>query len=430
MNVLLLSNQLIDYSIIKKILKTDELKVTIYESKTFYVINKKPISKTKYNYFKKCLTEYRKRYNPIIINSLAHLNKDIEYNYFDMLDLEIEKELEHIGKTINFIKHYNPMFLLNHVHRQYWIDNHKTFTFNIFYKWCRETLNIFPKPIGGKWSYDKDNQNTMPKEIYDSIDEIKEIYFPTNREDAKSWLKQFIRYKLNMFGPYQDTILEKNLILWHAGISPMLNMGLLLPIEVIKLIPSSDQWSKKVISSYEGFLRQLFWREYMAMIYRVNIKIKNTFNSINKLPTSWYSITNKITGIELIDKKIVQSIKYGYLHHIERLMLIGNFMLLASFKPIDVYDWFMRNFIDAHHWVMVGNVYHMLLWTTGRVMTQRPYIASSTYLKKMAKMSVEDCKKWDEYYMKFIIKNKSILSHTYMSSGHLKRANNLKNKVI
>lgn len=431
MNVLLLSTQLIDKVIVGKIIKKvsskdTTVKLTLYESPSFYKVNDIPVSNVKKKYFKDCLSNYVKQTpNTTIVSSLTQLTAKLYY-YFEFMDDDLEDSLKTIAKSqgISFIRLYNPMFILSSDDRESWIKSHETFTFNVFYKHCRVTHNIFPKPIGGSWVYDDENQQRLPKKLYDELPEVKEITFPTDRQGALKWLKQFVKTKLQMFGPYQDVITDKSIILWHAGISSMLNMGLILPHEVIKLIPS--QWPKTHISSYEGFLRQLFWREYMCMVYRAQFPIKNIFKSNVSLDASWYTGAPVITGISLIDTKINQAITQGYLHHIERLMLVGNIMLLLQIKPLDVYTWFMCEFVDAHHWVMVGNVYHMLLWASGRVITQRPYIASSTYLKRQARMSDEDCTLYDKYYMNFILKNQNILKHTYMISGHLKRARTLK----
>lgn len=444
MDVLLLSTQLIDKNYIRKFLMSDNsggkitnssLKITVYESPSFYTINGISISDTKKKYFKDCLRKYVKQNKCKVIKDLSQLTQKV-YHYFELMDFEIEEELVTISKkkNIQFIEHYNRMFLLDAEQRSYWMNNHKTYTFNVFYKYCRTTLGIFPNPIGGKWVYDEDNQKRLPDELYDELPEMDKISFPTDRKSSIKWLRQFINTRLDMFGPYQDVITDKNILLWHAGISPMLNMGMIIPHEAIIMIPR--EWPSSHISSYEGFLRQLFWREYMCMIYRTQFKVNNIFSSNVKLDKSWYIASGKTnsnidiyTGIKLIDMKISQAIKQGYLHHIERLMLVGNIMLLMQIKPIDVYTWFMCNFVDAHHWVMDGNVYHMLLWASGRTITQRPYIASSTYLKRQANMSDEDCELYDKYYMDFILKNKKILKHTYMISGHLKRAAMLKKKL-
>lgn len=427
MNVLLLSNQLIDPEIIKKALKVDKINITIYESETFYVINKVPVSETKRKYFKHALLEYTMYHKAKVVKTIEQL-KSTTYHHFEFLDIEIEDRLKEA--KISLVEHPNPMFLLTRQHRESWIKTHKSFTFNVFYKYHRVLLDIFPKPIGGKWTYDEDNQQKVPMAVYNKLAIIDEIKFPTNRLDAQKHLRDFVKHKLDMFGPYQDAIVDKNIILWHSGLSPMLNLGLLLPREVVKLIP--DKWPKAQISSYEGFLRQLFWREYMALVYRAEIPIKNIFRSQKNLNSSWYKIDDKpIIGIKLIDQKIKQAIRIGYLNHIERLMLVGNIMLLMQFKPDTVYTWFMCNFIDAHHWVMVGNVYHMLLFASGRCITQRPYIASTTYLRKQLTpgLTEDEYALYDKYYMNFVLKNINIIKHTYMSSGHIKRAKMLKQTI-
>ena len=422
-NFLLLSNQLIDPDLIAGIFRSTPIKIFLYKYKGFFKINGNPITDTKKKYFLQCIKEYissNKKHDITLITTLQGL-KNIEYNHFDFMDFDVEDECKKY--KLKLVKHHNPMFLLDYEQRDMWVTHSYPFVFGTFYKWCRKTLNLYPKPIGGKWTYDESNQNRLPEEKQKELPKTTIVQFPTNRNNASHWLHKYMETKLELFGPYQDAISRENVLLWHSGISPMLNLGLLLPSDVISLIPDAKKWNAKNISSYEGFFRQLIWREYMAMIYRVQVKIENIFKSNKSLPVSWYKKQSVITGLEIIDEKINQTLNCGYLHHIERLMLVGNFMLLASIKPVDVYDWFMRCFVDAHHWVMVGNVYHMLLWASGRIMTQRPYIASVTYLKRMVThISAEDCALWDKYYAKFIISNLNILKHTYMMTGHIKRA--------
>lgn len=419
-SILLLSNQLLDPTIIKselaKVNLDTNIHITIYEPSSFYKIYGQPVSNTKKRYFKTCLSNYVHKHHCKVITDLKQLKGD-PIHFFDPLDKEIEEEIFKLKTTM--IKHNTPTMLISSIDRLNYSKS-GSFVFAAFYKHFRQRLNIFPKPVGGKWSYDDQNQSGLPKNI--DIPKVDKIEFPTTREASLKWLDSFAKHKLAHFGKYQDAISTENLILWHAGISPMLNMGLILPIEVLKKIPHS--WPKDKISSYEGFLRQLFWREYMCMVYYADIPIKNIFHSNVNLPQSWFDVKVKeITGLKIIDQKIIQAIEYGYLHHIERLMLVGNFMLIAQIKPIDVYKWFMCLFVDAHHWVMHANVYHMLLWCSGRVTTQRPYIASSTYLYRMIdNVDKEDLANWDKIYAKFILRNIGVLSKTYLISGHIKKA--------
>lgn len=419
LHVLLLSNQLFNVQFLKRYFK-NEIVIVVYEPVSFYHINHKHATDVKKKYFRDCLTNYLKETKAKLIHKLDDLSQT-EYHYFDFLDFTIESQITRVAKT-NFIKHDSPMFLLNSLQRDSYAKDKATFLFASFYKHFRQELGIFAKPIGGKWSYDEENQKPLTNEVYNAFSEIKDINFPTTRKDAIQSLRTFIKNKLSVFGPLQDIIIDKNSVVNHSCISMVLNMGLIFPHEVIKLLPDGNKWSNKTRASIEGFLRQLFWREYMAVIYRAKLPVKNIFGSKVKLPNSWFELRDKITGNTLVDTKIAQAIKFGYLNHIERLMLVGNFMLLAQFDPDDVYTWFMCCFVDAHDWVMVGNVYHMLLYASGKTVVTRPYIASSTYLKKQAKMSPEDCAMWDAVYSRFVLKQSKLLRHMYMTTGHIKKA--------
>lgn len=419
-DIFLLSNQLVSPVYIKKYSQS----VVIYEPASFYSINGQPVTSTKSRYFKSCLTEYiadlkSAGWQVRLVKTLDVRNKT--FICFDFMDYAVEKEIASWQKShsITLIYKPNPMFLLSTEQRNTYAQSKKTFIFANFYKQFRLELGIFPKPYGGQWSYDKDNRKPLDRPVV----KMSHIEFPTNRKSSLVWLRKFATTRMKLFGPYEDAMSDSNLLLWHSGISPMLNMGLLVPSEVIDLIPGPGQWSTTMRSSYEGFLRQLFWREYMAMVYRAKIPQQNIFNCKTSLPKSWYGTKLPITGIEIVDSKIVQAVNYGYLHHIERLMLVGCFMLIAEIHPDHVYSWFMRCFVDAHHWVMVGNVYHMLMWCSGRRITPRPYIGSTTYLGRMASyMSKADRAAWDVVYGSFIKKNTTILKHVYMMSGHIKRA--------
>lgn len=443
-NILLNYNQLFKIPLISKLVSKSagksigkSLVIYLYENPRIYKYADRRASHCKTTYFKTCIAQYIKcvKSCKIIIKHIASIIDlpTANYYYFDFLDHEVADEVENkVSLRCTFTQLDSPSFLLSSEQRKSYAAHGPPFTFNTFYNHARAELNCFPNAK----NYDKDNRSSL-KNTSIKIPELYEIHFPTDYAGAAKWLNNFVKHRLPSFGDYQDAVTDKNLLLSHAGISPMLNMGLLLPADVINKIPTS--W-KTHAASYEGFLRQLFWREYMAVIYVANIKVKNIFRSNKRIPDGWYEAKNRngnesskannkavyITKIPLINQKILQAIQYGYLHHIERLMLIGNYILLNSYSPEECYNWFMANFVDAHHWVMVGNVYHMLMWSTGRIMSHKPYIASATYLNKMViGMSDADLAEWDKFYKKFILKNANILQHTYMISGHLKRARSL-----
>ena len=306
-----------------------------------------------------------------------------------------------------------------------------------FYKFQRKRLNILMKngkPIGGKLTYDKLNRKSLPKNHNFKFFEPKElknkyieeaqkyvnklfpknygdgkIYFPINHRESKKWFKKFLNKRLNNFGEYQDAIDKDNNFLFHSVISPMLNIGLLTPKYVIDEV--LKKYNGKNINDIEGYVRQVIgWREfsrYMYLFYYEKMKNGNHFNNRKKLTKDLYEGS---TGIPILDKSIKDGFKYGYLHHILRLMVVGNYMNLSQIHPHEVYKWFMEFAIDSYDWVMINNVYSMVLYADGGLSTTKPYISSSNYLKKMSNFpSGEWEKKWDKKYKEFIKNNKKKL---------------------
>lgn len=221
------------------------------------------------------------------------------------------------------------------------------------------------------------------------------------RESAILRLRQFCRERLVRFGDYQDAMVaetEKFPILYHSGISHTLNIGLIQPREVVDMI--LDEWNKSTnripLSAVEGFIRQVIgWREYCRYIYVFwgeHIRASNEMNGTRKLTNAWY---NGTTGWTPVDTAIRQAFHYGYLHHIQRLMIMGNIMNLLRFHPHEVYRWFMEFAIDSYEWVMVYNVYSMILYADGGMTTTKPYISSSAYIYKMSNGRFKRDGLWD-----------------------------------
>jgi deoxyribodipyrimidine photolyase-related protein len=235
--------------------------------------------------------------------------------------------------------------------------NKKNYYHDNFYKWQRKRLNILienrEQPIGGKWSFDKENRNAYDKNYKEDkiitysnkyIEEAKSyiknnfnnnfglveyIYYPITHEDARIHLKNFIKKRLETFGKYQDGI-SKNVIFGsHSILSPLLNIGLITPDIIIDEVLYYYNTNNKSLVSVEAFIRQLIgWRSYVRFIYIYHgseMKTMNRLNHKKKLPKSWY---NEGTKIRIVDDMIIKVKKYGYLHHIERLMIMGNIGLL------------------------------------------------------------------------------------------------------
>ena len=283
-----------------------------------------------------------------------------------------------------------------------------------FYKHQRKRRKLLlekdGKPIGGKWTYDSDNrlkfpksetvpvvhfpkENTFIKEAkkyvtqhfpanYGTLD--GPLFFVSTYKEAEDWLCDFIENRLQNFGVYEDAMVVKEHLLHHSALTPMLNTGLLTPKQVLDKVLEYAAKQDIPLNSLEGFVRQIIgWREFIRIVYvREGSKQRtgNYWNFKRKIPASFWTGT---TGILPIDQTIKKVLQTGYCHHIERLMVLGNFMLLCEFDPDEVYRWFMELFIDAYDWVMVPNVYGMTQFADGGLMTTKPYISSSNYLMKM-----------------------------------------------
>jgi deoxyribodipyrimidine photolyase-related protein len=239
-----------------------------------------------------------------------------------------------------------------------------------------------------------------------------DIGYPYTFNDVKRWLDKFLKERLPYFGKYEDAILEGCDWMYHSGLSVFLNMGMLTPSYVLERL---KRYKNIDIASYEGFIRQVFgWREYARAYYvkvPPSVYTKNVFHASAKLPSYWYNpIQSKHT---LIRQTITDAWNTGYLHHIRRLMVLANFMTLSNIHPNGVFNWMYEFSMDSWDWVMVFNVYSMGTWSDGGYAMRKPYISSSKYLQRMARMKdPEDIQMWDDMYSKFLKKHKDILLHT------------------
>ena len=320
----------------------------------------------------------------------------------------------------------NPNFLFTNEMCEKYRKKTKKFFFNAFYMWGKKELDIMPKIK----SQDKDNRKSMPKGlkipkvpsnkskyIKPAISYVNKNFpknygntynfmFPVEHKTAKSWLKSFIKNKFKNFGPYQDFIHKENNTLFHSIMSSSINIGLINPSDILKEIFKIK--SKIPINSFEGYVRQLFWREYQRYCSKYyNFKNKNYFGNNKKLTKAWY---NGTTGIKPIDDCIENAFDTAYLHHIERLMVVGNFMNISKIKPSEGYRWFMEFSCDAYEWVMNQNVLDMVFFVTGGDTMRRPYASSSNYILKMSNYKRDDwCDEWDKRYKNFLKTNKEKL---------------------
>lgn len=417
------------------------------------------------------LDVWKKRVKYINVDSYKSSIKSIckKYDqliYYNPTEIIIEQEFEKY-KNCQII-YDTPLFLLNldDIETYAKIVNGKNYVHANFYKWMRTKFNILVtksgKPIGGSWSYDTDNRKTWPssnklKDLYQFnyntgpyvTDAIKYVnmnfgknpgstkfYLPIDFKSVKKYFKNFLTQRLRNFGPYEDAVNSKINVGYHSLISPLLNIGLLTPVYVIKSTLDFISKNKIPISSSEGFIRQIIgWREFVRLMYVVNHDVMtklNYFKHNQKLDRNiWYKFPAKSTEFEFIDQMIYDVHETAYLHHIQRLMYIGNWFILNRVKPSECYDWFMTFFIDSYNWVMMANVYAMSQWSTGRLMMTRPYFSSSSYISKMSDYKkntydiVVDGKKyswndvWDALYWQFIADNRNTFKSNYSISSQV-----------
>ena len=306
-----------------------------------------------------------------------------------------------------------------------------------FYKEVRKKSGILlgsdGNPVGGKWSFDEDNRNKLPKDIsIPKFPKIKEtnhtkklkpiieklfkdhpgstdhFWFATEYDDVVKLLNFFIKEKSNLFGDYEDAVDQKDNILFHSALSPYINLGLITPEFIIQKVLEFHKKNKIRMNSLEGYIRQVIgWREFMRGIYQGNSKEMETgnfFKQNRKMKSSWYEAN---TGLPPLDYAIKNAVNHGWSHHIERLMILSNIMNLCEIKPTVVYKWFMEMFVDSSDWVMVPNVYGMGLFSVGGIFATKPYICGSAYFMKMMDFKKgEWCNTMDGLYWRFIERNR------------------------
>ena len=356
---------------------------------------------------------------------------------FDPVDILVKKEFEdHDTELKNKRAFLFSKSELQSFHTDN--ENKKRIMHKNFYTWSLSKFPKLQKYIDK--SYDDENrkvykdkrrifkiQHNTSKNVKEALSYVQNRFpnnygsmntfiYPTTHKEATKWFRKFLNYRLIHYGDYQDSINEEDPFLFHSVLSSSLNIGLLNIEYVIDnaLKYYSKHTNKIKINNFEGFIRQLIgWREYMKYVYEYyydDLISSNYLKNMMKLNKSWYDGTTKLSPVNNVIK---QTLKYGYMNHIQRLMIILNAMTLYEIAPKDIYIWFTEMSIDSYDWVMVSNVYAMG-FANDKFMS-RPYISSSNYVTKMMgytsgqKANHENkmwIKEWNDLYRKFICKKK------------------------
>lgn len=314
---------------------------------------------------------------------------------------------------VNFIP--NNQFLWSEADFKEWKKDRKRLVMEDFYREGRKRFDILmegDQPVGNQWNFDKENRkppkdqlkppspilfepDQITQDVIQQVKNLKNIslygelepfYWGVTRQQAQKALQHFIEENIPKFGTYQDAMVTGEETMWHALISPYLNLGLLQPIEVIEAVEKAYYQQDLPLNSIEGFIRQVLgWREYMRGIYLTvdeDYGEKNYFNHTQSLPDFFWDAEK--TQMNCLHQVLRQTEQFGYAHHIQRLMILANFALIAGLSPQEVKEWFHAVYIDAYDWVMQTNVIGMGLFADGGLLASKPYAASANYINKMS----------------------------------------------
>ncbi len=378
--------------------------------------------------------------------------------YADCTDEWLGKRLQKAcGQTgIRAEKFTSPAFLNEMTSVQAYFDQRKTYFQTDFYTWQRKQRKLLldpaGKPLGGKWTFDADNRKRFPKnervpaipqspgqEYIGEARKYVEEHFPDNYgytstfiypidfAGADQWLEQFLDERLSLFGDYEDAMVKDQPFLYHSLLSPLLNCGLLEPQQVLDNVLVKSAAANIPLNALEGFVRQLTgWREFIRIVYEREgafQRTRNYWGFSRKIPPAFWTGDTCIHPVDTVIKRVL---KYGYAHHIERLMVLGNFMLLCEFDPDEVYRWFMELFADSYDWVMVPNVYGMTQFADGGLMTTKPYISGSNYLLKMGDWDKGAWQEtWDGLFWRFMDEHRRFFSSNPRLGMLLKTLDNM-----
>lgn len=351
--------------------------------------------------FAQGLRSHVQEYTPGILLSMACSSYQGRM-FQQRLDEWLGIKVEILPNSQFLVERYNPLATP---------EEGKRYVMEHFYRAMRRHFNVLideDQPVGGEWNYDQANRKRLPEEINPpkpikfepdeiTLEVMEEVFelpggigsvdgfqYAVDHQDARAALNDFIENRLDRFGPYEDAMTKRSHIVFHSMISPYLNLGLLEPLPVIKKVEDLYHSRGVRIESAEGFIRQILgWREFMYWQYwrqMPGMLDQNAWEAEADLPDFFWHAE---TDLACLAYALQRAISTGYNHHIERLMLLSNFMLLTGVNPRSANDWFLSMYIDAFDWVMPPNVIGMGLNADGGLTSTKPYIASANYIHKM-----------------------------------------------
>jgi deoxyribodipyrimidine photolyase-related protein len=355
-----------------------------------------------------------------LVSEVGRICQELGFTSIDMTEpgeWRLEQDFLQLVKTTGlklcFLE--DSHYLCSRAEFAQWATTYKQMRMEYFYREMRKRTGVLmdgEQPVGGKWNFDLANRAAFPKagpgnlvppltfepdeitlQVFKEVEEyfpehpgkLEFFQWPVTREQALKALNHFIDNRFVNFGSYQDAMWTQTPFGWHSLISSSINLHLLHPFEVIEKAEAAFRFKRVDLASAEGFIRQILgWREFIRGMYWLDMpkmREENFLQATRELP-KWFWTGS--TDMNCLKDSIGQTMNYGYAHHIQRLMVIGNFALLAGLRPQQVEDWFLAVYIDAVEWVELPNVAGMALFANGGRFTSKPYIASGSYINRMS----------------------------------------------
>ena len=304
-------------------------------------------------------------------------------------------------------------FLASHAQFDAWAEGRKSLRMEYFYRDMRRQTGLLmdgDQPAGGQWNFDADNRRPAARDLLipqplrfkpdditravidlvagrfgNHFGELEPFWFATTRADAEAAFAHFLKTALPQFGDYQDAMLVGEKFLYHAVVSPYLNCGLLDPLAVCRAAEAEYRAGRAPLNAVEGFIRQIIgWREYVRGIYwreGPDYVRRNALGATRALPSFYWTAD---TEMACLRAAIEQTRDEAYAHHIQRLMITGNFALLAGVDPHEVHEWYLAVYADAYEWVEAPNTLGMSQFADGGLLGSKPYAASGAYINRMS----------------------------------------------
>jgi len=371
------------------------------------------------------------------------LTRPGEWRVFD----EFSRLEKRIGIPVSL--HEDRRFLSRPEEFAEWAEGRKSLRMEFFYREMRKRTGLLmdgDDPVGGEWNYDQDNRKAWkgdppaahpmrftPDEVtsevlelvgehFDGFGELDAFDYPVTRGEARRALSHFVKRALPWFGDFQDALSDDEDYLFHSRLSACLNIGLLDPLDVCEAVEQAWRDDDAPLNAVEGFIRQIIgWREFVRGLYWLKMPEYaegNYFGDSNSLP-GWYWTGD--TGMRCLQRAIEATHRNAYAHHIQRLMVTGNFALLLGVAPKEICEWYLAVYIDAFEWVELPNTHGMVMFADGGLLASKPYAASGKYIQRMgdhckncrykvSERTGDDACPFNALYWDFLMRNEAKLS--------------------